>query len=446
MKLTDKQNDARLMLSGDATNYMLFGGSRSGKTFLLVRQIVIRALMASRSRHAIFRFRFNHVKNSIGMDTLPKVFELCFPGLTYTLDKTDWFFQLPNGSQIWLAGLDDKDRTEKVLGQEYSTIYFNECSQIGKSARDTAMTRLAQTCSQDADGSGDPLALRAYYDCNPPSKAHWTFQLFVNHIDPDSKKPVEEVDYQCMQMNPDDNRANLPKGYIEKTLAALPARKRKRYLAGEFADATPNALWTDEIIERFRHIGGELPDMQRLLVSVDPSGASDADAAEHDAIGIIVGGLGTDGNCYVLEDLTVSGGPSVWGHVATSAFDRHGADAIVGEGNYGGAMVEHVIQTARARTPYKSVTATRGKVVRAEPISSLYEQGKVRHVGVFSELEEELCAFSTFGYTGERSPNRADALVWLVTELFPGLVKPEKKKAKVNRPVRCQGRGTGWMA
>jgi len=135
----------------------------------------------------------------------------------------------------------------------------------------------------------------------------------------------------------------------------------------------------------------------------------------------------------VLDDVTVKAGPATWGNVAVSAFDRHAADVVVGEGNFGGAMVQHVIQTARPRTPFKLVTASRGKAVRAEPFSALYEQGKVRHVGIFRELEDELTAFSTAGYVGERSPNRADALVWALTEIFPGLVRDRSKK-KVDTP------------
>jgi phage terminase large subunit-like protein len=108
--------------------------------------------------------------------------------------------------------------------------------------------------------------------------------------------------------------------------------------------------------------------------------------------------------------------------VATTAFERHEADVIVGETNYGGAMVQQTITVARPRTPFKAVTASRGKVVRAEPFSALYEAGKVRHVGMFALLEEELAGFSTFGYTGARSPNRADALVWALAALFPGIV------------------------
>ncbi|GAG27763.1 unnamed protein product, partial [marine sediment metagenome] len=120
------------MLTGSATNLMLFGGSRSGKTFLFIRNIIMRAMMAPGSRHAVLRFRFAHVKNAVVLDTFPKVLKLCFPELPSAdsmLNKTDWYAQLPNGSQIWFGGLDDKERTEKILGQEYVTIFLNECSQ-----------------------------------------------------------------------------------------------------------------------------------------------------------------------------------------------------------------------------------------------------------------------------------------------------------------------------
>lgn len=446
MKFTPKQDAAREVMAGQATHVMLFGGSRSGKTFLLTRQVIVRALKAPRSRHAILRFRFNHVKASIVLDTFPKVMELCFPGVKYHMDKTDWFAQYENGAQIWFGGLDDKERTEKILGQEHATIYLNECSQIPQVSRDTALTRLAQQVSQVVDGKEAPLQPRMFYDCNPPSKAHWAYKLFVQKIDPDTRKQLlNPADYAAFQINPEDNAENLASGYLD-TLKSLGARMRKRFLEGEFADATPNALFSEDDFEKWRVLDGRVPDMVRIVVGVDPSGSGDADNADNDAIGIVVAGLGTDGNAYVLEDCTVKAGPATWGKVATSAYERHTADVVVGETNYGGAMVQHVIQTARPRTPYKAVTASRGKVVRAEPIAALYEHGKVRHVGDFREMEDELSAFSTVGYTGERSPNRADALIWALSELFPGLTRPAKKvQEERKREYRVSG-SDGWMA
>ena len=434
MKLTDRQAEAQVLLAGPATHCILFGGSRSGKTFLLTRNICFRALKAPKSRHAILRFRFNAVKASVIMDTFPKVMSLAFPGVTYTMNKTDWFAQFENGSQIWFGGLDDKERAEKILGMEFATIYLNEASQIPKASRDIAVTRLAQQVDQEIRGTEvKQLKPRMLYDCNPPSKAHWTYRLFVEKRDPDTKQPLSSPeDYAFFQINPLDNAENVSKGYLE-TLQGLSARLQKRFLRGEFADATPNALFRDEDIDKWRVLDSPVPDMVRLVVAVDPSGSGDADNAHNDAIGICVVGLGTDGNAYLLEDLTVKAGPATWGKVVTDAYDRHNADVVVAEMNYGGAMVKYTIQTCRPRTPFKAVTATRGKVVRAEPISSLYESGKVRHVGYFNDLEDELLAFSTAGYMGANSPNRADALVWALTEIFAGIVNERKPSWK--RPL-----------
>lgn len=427
--LTQKQQQAQQVLASDATHIMLFGGSRSGKTFLLLRNIILRALKAPKSRHAFFRYRFNAVKASVVQDTFPKVMELCFPGVKYTLNKTDNFAVFPNASELWFAGLDEKERAEKVLGMEFVTVGLNECSQIPKTSRDLVLTRLAQQVTQDLPGE-PVLKPRMYYDENPPSKGHWTYRLFIQKLDPDTKEPLSHpADYAWFKINPHDNADNISDGYLE-TLNGMSARFRKRFLEGEFSDDNPNALFTDTIIETWRVMDGVVPQLVRVVVAVDPSGSDDEDNADNDAIGIIVAGLGIDGNAYILEDCTVKCGPATWGSIATTAYDRHKADCIVGEVNYGGAMVRQTILTARPRTPFKQVTASRGKHVRAEPFSALYEQGKVRHVGLFPQLEDELTAFSTFGYTAEGSPNRADAAIWALSELFPGIIAGPRVERK----------------
>lgn len=441
---TPKQSEALRVIGSTATHIMLFGGSRSGKTFIALRAIVVRAMAAPRSRHAVLRFRFNHVKASVIHDTFPKMMRVCFPDVNYRLDKTDWFAEFPNGSQIWFGGLDDKERTEKILGQEHATIYLNESSQIPLASRNLAVTRLAQKCVYEVDGDKGDLRLKMLYDCNPPSQAHWSYKLFIQKRDPDNNKPLPDPDnYASVQMNPRDNMQNLPAEYL-RSLENLPLRMRQRFLDGRFADVTENALWNGETIDKWRTLN-ELPDMQRIVVAVDPSGSGDEDNADNDAIGIIVAGLGTDGNGYVLEDLTVKAGPKVWGTIVATAFDRHDADLIVGESNFGGEMVKFVIQTAKPRAPYKKITASRGKVVRAEPIASLTELGKVRFAGSFTDLEDELCAFTTAGYIGQNSPNRADAFVWAMSELFPGMVRETKQETR-REPIRNHYSGPGaWM-
>lgn len=444
---TDKQLAAQAILSGGATHNMLYGGSRSGKTFLHVRNIVFRALKAPNSHHCILRFRFNHLKASVILGTFPKVMKLCFPGVQYTLSKTDWYVLFPNGAELWFGGLDDKERVEKILGQEYSTMLFNEASQIPKASRDTALTRLAElaeTVTMDSKGEEVTgiLKPRAFYDCNPTNKNHWTYREFIQKCDPETRIPfADPTDYAYFKMNPEDNAINLTDGYL-KTLGNLNARMRKRFRDGDFADATPNALFVDEDIDKWRVLTGKLPEMQRIVVGVDPSGADDILNTDADSIGIVVGGLGIDGNAYLLDDCTVKAGPKTWSKIVASAFDRHEADLVVAEVNYGGAMVKHTVLTARPRTPIKMLSATRGKHIRAEPFSALYADGKIRHVGVFQDLEDELTAFSTAGYTGPNSPNRADAWIWVLTELFPGLLRQEEKEEEVERPEYDT---TSWM-
>lgn len=446
MSLTARQLEAQKVLAGPATHVLLEGGSRSGKTFLFTRAVAMRALKAAKSRHAIFRFRFNHIKATIVADTFPKVMDTCFPGVKWSLNRTDWFAELGEGSQIWFGGLDDKERTEKVLGSEFVTVYLNEVSQIPFASRDMALTRLAQKVTQKVGNEERPLRPRFFYDLNPTNQAHWAYRLFHEKRDPESKRPIGDPEnYAYFRLNPEDNVDNLSADYLA-TLRGMSSRQQKRFLRGEWADATPNALFPDEYTDKWRVLDGRVPDFVRVAIGVDPSGAGDTDNADNDAIGIVVVGLGVDGNAYVLEDATVKAGPATWGRVATTAYDRHQANVIVGETNYGGDMVRQVIQSARPRTTFKKVTASRGKHVRAEPFSALYEQGKVRHVGTFAELEDELSAFSTSGYIGAGSPNRADALIWALAELFPALTKAADEAKEPEAEEFNHYGEHGWMA
>lgn len=441
--LTPKQREAQQLLASDAKHILLRGGSRSGKTFLFVRATVARALKAPGSRHLLARFRFNAAKESLALDTLPRVLMLCWPEIKAPMNRTDWYITLPNASEIWIGGLDDKERTEKILGKEYATVLLNECSQIPFGSRNLAITRLAQKVMVQMKGKATyALPLKAYYDENPLNVAYWTHRMFYLHVDPETREPLkDQQDYVAMKVNPEDNAENLPDGYIE-TLRGMSARMQRRFLHGEYADANPSALFAQEDLDRWRHAEGELPDMQRIVVAVDPSGSGDTDNADNDAIGICVCGLGVDGNGYLLEDLTVKAGPATWGRIAATAFERHRADLIVAEVNFGGAMVESVIRAARPRTPFRAVTASRGKVVRAEPIAALTATGKVRLAGYYPFLEDELAGFTTSGYVGELSPNRADALVWGMSELFPGLIREVLRPPRV---VEVSYRENAWM-
>lgn len=189
--------------------------------------MVVRASRAAGTRHLIVRHRFAHVKASVWYQTLPDVLKI--NGIRVQENKSDWFMTLPNGSEIWVGGLDDKERVEKILGNEYSTIYFNEVSQIGYDSITVGLTRLAEK---------SVLTNKAYYDCNPPSPLHWVHKLFIEGIDPKDGEPVKKPAlYAHMLMNPHDNAENLPDDYIENVLETLPERARRRFLLGEFVKA-----------------------------------------------------------------------------------------------------------------------------------------------------------------------------------------------------------------
>ena len=398
MKFTDKQNIILAELAGKR-RVLLYGGSRSGKTFLIVFLIVYRALK-HKSRHAILRKHFAHIKQAVVMDTFPKVMDLAFTGVEYNLNKTDWFAEFGNGSQIWFGGLDDKERTEKILGNEYSTMYFNECSQIvDYNTITTGLTRLAENTK---------LPRIAFFDENPPSKRHWSYMMFIEGRVPGTGELINKRElYYHTRVNPVHNLDNLPGDYIDDTLKQLPRKQRERFLDGLFQDDNEGALWTSDMIK-----GGEVDQLKRIVVAIDPAVTSDPDS---DETGIIVVGEDTTGRLWVLGDYSGILSPQQMAAVVTTAYEKHRADRVIGEVNNGGDFIEAILRNEMKNIPYKAVRASRGKFTRAEPIAALYEKGRVLHAEEFKELEDQMLTWSA--KKGEKSPDRVDALVWGLTYL-----------------------------
>jgi len=431
-KLTPKQAELRDMLAGPQKHTLVYGGSRSGKTFLFCYAVATRAIIAPKSRHAIFRRHGVAVKQSIGKDTMPKVLALAYPEIKWKWHEQDGYFALDNGSEIWLAGLDDKERVDKVLGKEFATIYFNEASEIPLSSYDVAQTRLAQNI-QRINNRG-ALPLRSYIDLNPTTNAHWTYKLFVDGAHPEGGT-INPDHYQFGVANPMDNAENLPPDYIE-ALNNMPERQRKRFFLGEYSADSENAMWRRAYIRR-----AERPhDLQRIVVAIDPAATS---LTGSDETGIVCAGVGQDQRGYVLDDESARFRPEEWAMRAISLFDFYSADRIVAEVNNGGEMVEAVLRAQRPDIPFTAVRATRGKVTRAEPIAALYERGKISHCGEFPELENQMCSFTndfdrkSQGY----SPDRVDALVWAFTDLFPEITD------RMPSPAAFEIKHTsgGWM-
>jgi len=210
-----------------------------------------------------------------------------------------------------------------------------------------------------------------------------------------------------------ENKDNLAPDFLNYILRKYGGtRLGRQELAGEILDDNPNALWKRTQMDELRVT--QHPDLARIVVAIDPA-VSTGD--ESDDTGIIVAGIAPYMGAlhgYILDDLTIKGTPDQWATAAVTGYYRHRADKVVGEVNNGGDMVEHTVRTVDKSIPFKAVHASRGKYIRAEPVSALYEQGRVHHVGFFPELEDQLCEW----VPGDTSPDRLDALVWALTELM----------------------------
>jgi len=201
---------------------------------------------------------------------------------------------------------------------------------------------------------------------------------------------------------------------------------------GEYEPVAIGAIWDRQTLHAHRiH---KVPEMGRIVVAVDPAVSNLENSDEH---GIIVAGVGSDKRGYVLADWSLKGSPEQWATRTIAAYDEHDADCIVIEINQGGDMVRHTLNSIRPGLPIKEVRATKGKHVRAEPISALYKTGRISHVGTFVDLENQLCKMTAGGYEGEGSPDRVDALVWAFSNLFSIMTK---KKEMPRGPIHIPNR------
>ena len=405
---------------------------------------------------------------SLWLDTIPKVMAKFFVGLgvqhgnvRQVNAKGETRLQFWNGSEYWIGGLDDKERVEKILGMEYATLHHNEVSQIPYKTILTTRTRLAQQvfdASQvSADNPRGRLLHKEFDDLNPVGKSHWSYVEYdlgmnpmetnrklarficLRHEDVESTEPGNcpqcgnpfENMYGYLRMNPRDNPF-LDRTYL-RSLEAMPLAMRLRFLEGLDQDELEGAMWTLEMIVRGRQPVVNPPEwpfqVRRVVIGVDPSGTGEDDigGGDHDNIGIVVCAKDVFDRGLVLEDATLNGPPALWAAKVKEMRVKWGADLVVAEGNYGGAMVVEVLRHADPNCPVELVNASRGKAVRAEPVSLLYSRDsglKMIHCGEFPKLEEEMCSVKQGDTTPDikkrlgRSPGSLDAMVWAFTKLF----------------------------
>jgi phage terminase large subunit-like protein len=237
-----------------------------------------------------------------------------------------------------------------------------------------------------------------------------------------------------------DNAVNLAEPFLRTVTERYGGtRLGRQELEGEMLDDMPGALWKRSWLDEGRRPKPET--LERVVVAIDPAASAGESA---DETGIVVCGVSVDPDGikrgYVLEDCSVRGSPEEWARAAVAAYDRWDADRVIAEANNGGEMIQTVIRTVRAGMFVELVHASRGKAVRAEPISALFEQGRVHLCGVFPELEDQLCAFTPWMDRSKGSPDRADAMVWALSSLFERM----NARPPVVRAARPRATGVGW--
>lgn len=324
-------------------------------------------------------------------------------GVPFRQHKTEGWVEYPNGSRVWFFGLDADPTTgvpSKIGSFDAAFIFVDEAVELDEGDWVMLQGRLRSTTT--------PFRQLAAAT-NPADPKHWLKARFT----PPSDKRV------YLHAPTFANRF-LPADYLER-MGGLTGLYRSRYAEGQWV-AVAGALWAPDDFVRYseapmRVTNGELkPEYRRIVIGVDPAVTANP---RSDETGIVVVGLGVDGRAYVLDDLSGRFPPEVWGHRVARAFDEHKADAVVVETNNGGDLVKLNLQAADRNLPIIGVVASRGKIVRAEPIARLYKDGRVSHARRLAELEQQMCAYDPTDRHA-KSPDRLDALVWALTELMLG--------------------------
>lgn len=444
LQFTPSQLAGLKLARNDLHKFILYyGGSRSGKSVLISWIVLMRALRAAGTRHAIFR-RTQVSCNSTLFDlTFPNVMRMHDPDLwdKCKVNKSDSIIALPNGSTIHFGGLDDPVRRDKILGDEFATIWCNEVSEIDWDSVLLLMSRLndiKDTLEVYKAGERAGLAIKLqpkmFFDCNPKGKSAWEYKKFELGVNPKDGKPARDAEkWVCQQLNPKDNLANLPPDYLESMEDNYGAAEKRRFIDGYWGDENANPMFSQEQINTDRLPLPARDQFKRIVVAVDPAVSANEDS---DLTGIVVAGVTEDDHGWVLEDLSGRYSPAQWAHKVADAYHFWQADCVVAEKNQGGNLVETNLRTAHPDLPYKPIHARHGKQVRAGPIASLYERHRVSHAVTakdpdhLDDLEREMTEYDP-EKKGAKSPDRLDACVYALTEVM-----------KVNQKHRAAGKSS----
>ncbi len=384
IKLTEPQSR---VFNSKKRFIILVAGTRFGKTYMGLTWLLREALSGDNREVWYCAPTYRQAKR-VAWEQLKQLIPLHY---VQDISEMDMRIKFITGSVIALRGTDDYN---SLLGVGLDAVCLDEYEIMNP----MAWTQVIRARLSNKEG-------KALFIGTPIGKNHY-YQLYKW-----AQEPKQQTDWDVFVYTTADG-GNVSKAEIANMRQQLTERQYREQLLATFEDV-PGALWTQDMIDRSRIEHCTVP-LDRIVVAIDPAVTANEDS---DETGIIVAGKGADGHFYILKDVSGRYTPKEWALRAIEEYKTWQADRIIGEGNNGGDLVEGNIRAVDMSVPFTKVIATRGKILRAEPISALYERNMAHHVGKFFDLEEQMCLYSALD-PNAKSPDRMDALVWAGTDLM----------------------------
>lgn len=383
-KLTEKQIEQFKLFNSGKPYVCCWGGARSGKTAGTMLHILGCALAVPGSTYLVCRKHLSDAISKVYEETFKKVAALFFPNLEYKYRGQPYYtIEFPNGSSIVFGGLSDDDRIDKILGREYTKIFFNEASEIAYRAFTTALSRLAQR---------NVLTKQFILDLNPVANNHWVYRLFIDKIEPSTGKPLvgSEGDYISIQMNPGDNLENIDPMFLKKYENA-PESEKRRFLYGEWADAGDVVVFQPNWIKRYRTI----PAYNYVVQSWD---TAQKDAEYHDYSAGTTWGIGEDG--YYLLDIVnrKMDYPTLKKFVYEYANRWRANEVIIEDKSSGISLIQDLKYSTRLPITGFNPKNT-GKTLRAATAAQYFEKGMVFLPNEHEMIDEYLSQLLMFPFS-----------------------------------------------
>lgn len=398
-KLYKKQLEALDLVENNKFT-LLVGQGRASKTAFSIYYLFKRALKYPRTSHVIFRNTLSSAVDGIWKQTIPEIIEHFFPVLPshpkFIVNQSSHSISFPNGSRILLRGLDTEDRATKILSQQFATVVFDESQTIAYTYFSLLLTRLPQPKDAEYD-------VKIICTANYAPKSHWTKIFFVDNLNPESKSPHNQRS-NYIKFQTEDNYSIDAKEYIDTLSNAGDRRSRLMCAGNDFFDEIEGALWTISDIKRTE--ARPIKEYEEIVLAYDPAVSNTKSSDEH---GICIAGRLND-EYHILECFEEKQDINEFTKKICKLYHSYNCARLIYEKNQGGDFIPALISTHDKSVYCESVHAKKGKLLRAEPVASLYKNGVVYHTQNFQTLEDQMVCYTG---TGD-SPNSLDSLVYAV--------------------------------